>query len=171
MKRKRLVWLRQKLTRWKRRQQNFLFIFYSLDPNIMKKSGRILIVAELAKEYGFKDVGGTCVYLVSSSGDWVWPSHDSYFGETRTLQTTSCLALTICRGLFLTLLCDFANNRKKQTWSGWWILQMAIDFETWCLKHFYDGLIVSKIEDLFEKRVLDGLFCQCFPSPWIQSGN
>jgi len=28
------------------------------DPNIMKKSGRILIVAELAGEYGFKDVGG-----------------------------------------------------------------------------------------------------------------
>lgn len=28
------------------------------DPKIMKKSGRILIVAELAKEYGFKDVGG-----------------------------------------------------------------------------------------------------------------
>lgn len=24
----------------------------------MKKTGRILIVAELAKEYGFKDVGG-----------------------------------------------------------------------------------------------------------------
>ncbi|XP_078365326.1 dehydrogenase/reductase SDR family member 1-like [Oculina patagonica] len=28
------------------------------DPEIMKKSGRILIVAELAREYGFKDVGG-----------------------------------------------------------------------------------------------------------------
>jgi len=28
------------------------------DPKIMKKSGRILIVAELAREYGFKDVGG-----------------------------------------------------------------------------------------------------------------
>jgi len=28
------------------------------DSNIMKKSGRILIVAELAREYGFKDVGG-----------------------------------------------------------------------------------------------------------------
>ena len=62
-------------SRWKRRQQSY--IFYPLDPNIMKKSGRILIVAELAKEYGFKDVGGTFVYLVSSSGDWVWPSHDS----------------------------------------------------------------------------------------------
>ena len=24
----------------------------------MKKSGRILVVAELAREYGFKDVGG-----------------------------------------------------------------------------------------------------------------
>ena len=81
------------------------------------------------------------------------------------------LGTTICGGLFLTPLCDFANNRKKQTWSGWWILQMAIDFETWWLKHFYGGLIVSKIEDLFEKRVLDDLFCQCFPSPWIQSGN
>ena len=34
----------------------------------MKKSGRILIVAELAREYGFKDVGGTLVYLVSNSG-------------------------------------------------------------------------------------------------------
>lgn len=78
-------------SRWKRRQQ--LYIFYPLDPKIMKKSGRILIVAELAKEYGFKDVGGMFLYLVSSSGDWVWPSHDSYFGETRTFQTTSCLAL------------------------------------------------------------------------------
>ena len=29
-----------------------------LDSDIMKKSGRILIVAELAREYGFKDVGG-----------------------------------------------------------------------------------------------------------------
>lgn len=29
------------------------------DSDIMKKTGRILIVAELAKEYGFKDVGGT----------------------------------------------------------------------------------------------------------------
>ncbi|XP_031572479.1 dehydrogenase/reductase SDR family member 1-like [Actinia tenebrosa] len=28
------------------------------DPNVMKKSGRVLIVAELAKEYGFTDVGG-----------------------------------------------------------------------------------------------------------------
>ena len=31
----------------------------------MKKSGRILIVAELAREYGFKDVGGMLEYLVS----------------------------------------------------------------------------------------------------------
>ena len=45
-----------------------IIVFYSLDPNIMKKSGRILIVAELAREYGFKDVGGTLVYLVSNSG-------------------------------------------------------------------------------------------------------
>ena len=29
-----------------------------LDPNIMNKSGRILITAELAHEYGFKDFGG-----------------------------------------------------------------------------------------------------------------
>ena len=29
-----------------------------LDSDITKKSGRILIVAELAREYGFKDVGG-----------------------------------------------------------------------------------------------------------------
>lgn len=29
------------------------------DSDIMKKSGRILIVAELAREYGFKDVGGS----------------------------------------------------------------------------------------------------------------
>ncbi|CAH3172326.1 unnamed protein product [Porites lobata] len=29
------------------------------DPGIMKKSGRILITAELGREYGFKDVGGT----------------------------------------------------------------------------------------------------------------
>lgn len=28
------------------------------DPNIMKKSGRILLTAELGREYGFKDVGG-----------------------------------------------------------------------------------------------------------------
>lgn len=27
----------------------------------MKKTGRILIVAELAREYGFKDVGGMCL--------------------------------------------------------------------------------------------------------------
>ena len=31
----------------------------------MKKSGRILIAAELAREYGFKDVGGVLVYLVT----------------------------------------------------------------------------------------------------------
>ena len=30
----------------------------------MKKSGRILIVAELAREYGFKDVGGKSVFYV-----------------------------------------------------------------------------------------------------------
>ena len=29
-----------------------------LDPNIMSKSGRILVTAELAHEYGFKDFGG-----------------------------------------------------------------------------------------------------------------
>ena len=29
-----------------------------LDPNIMNKSGRILVTAELAHEYGFKDFGG-----------------------------------------------------------------------------------------------------------------
>ena len=29
-----------------------------LDPDIMKKSGRILLTAELGREYGFKDVGG-----------------------------------------------------------------------------------------------------------------
>lgn len=29
-----------------------------IDKNIMKKSGHILVVAELAREYGFKDVGG-----------------------------------------------------------------------------------------------------------------
>ena len=37
---------------------HFFFILLFLDPNIMKKSGRIQIVAELAREYGFKDVGG-----------------------------------------------------------------------------------------------------------------
>ena len=37
---------------------HFFFISLFLDPNIMKKSGRIQIVAELAREYGFKDVGG-----------------------------------------------------------------------------------------------------------------
>ena len=35
--------------------------FLLLDPKIMKKSGRILIVAELAREYEFKDVGGVLV--------------------------------------------------------------------------------------------------------------
>ena len=30
----------------------------AVDSKLMKKSGRILIVAELAREYGFKDVGG-----------------------------------------------------------------------------------------------------------------
>ena len=35
-------------------------LYFVLDPEIMKKSGRILIVAELAREYGFKDVGGLC---------------------------------------------------------------------------------------------------------------
>ena len=45
-----------------------IIFFNPLDPNIMKKSGRIWIVAELAKEYGFKDVGGMLVYLVSNSG-------------------------------------------------------------------------------------------------------
>ena len=29
-----------------------------LDPNIISKSGRILVTAELAHEYGFKDFGG-----------------------------------------------------------------------------------------------------------------
>ena len=33
--------------------------------------------------------------------------------------------------------------------------------------NFYGGLIVSKIKDLFEKRVLDDKFCQCVPWPWI----
>lgn len=33
--------------------------FLAADSKIMKKTGRILIVAELAREYGFKDVGGT----------------------------------------------------------------------------------------------------------------
>ncbi|KAM7438700.1 Dehydrogenase reductase SDR member [Porites harrisoni] len=28
------------------------------DPNIMNKTGRILVTAELGQEYGFKDVGG-----------------------------------------------------------------------------------------------------------------
>ena len=29
------------------------------DPNIIKKSGEILVAAELAKEYGFTDIDGT----------------------------------------------------------------------------------------------------------------
>ena len=33
------------------------------DSSIMKKTGRILIVAELAREYGFKDVGGLFIVL------------------------------------------------------------------------------------------------------------
>ncbi|XP_046861714.1 dehydrogenase/reductase SDR family member 1-like [Xenia sp. Carnegie-2017] len=28
------------------------------DPHIMKKSGKVLVIAELAREYGFTDVGG-----------------------------------------------------------------------------------------------------------------
>ena len=36
---------------------------HSPDPNVMTKSGRVLIVAELAREYGFKDVGGTYLLL------------------------------------------------------------------------------------------------------------
>ena len=32
-----------------------------LDPNIMTKSGRILLTAELGHEYGFKDVGGESI--------------------------------------------------------------------------------------------------------------
>ena len=38
-----------------------LFLISPTDSNIMKKTGRILIVAELAREYGFKDVGGLCL--------------------------------------------------------------------------------------------------------------
>ena len=30
----------------------------------MKKSGKVLVVAELAREYGFKDVGGMSFYIV-----------------------------------------------------------------------------------------------------------
>ena len=33
----------------------------TLDADIMKKSGRILLTAELGREYGFKDVGGELI--------------------------------------------------------------------------------------------------------------
>lgn len=66
---------------------------YPLDSNIMKKSGRILIVAELAREYGFKDVGGMLVYLVSNSGefDQAMICIILYFIEWWTIQNT-CMA-------------------------------------------------------------------------------
>lgn len=56
----------------------------------MKKSGRILIVAELAREYGFKDVGGMLVYLVSNSGefDQAMICIILYFIELWTIQNT-----------------------------------------------------------------------------------
>ena len=52
----------------------------------MKKSGRILIVAELAREYEFKDVGGVLVYLVSIQASLIEPW--SHFVEMRTIQNT-----------------------------------------------------------------------------------
>ena len=30
------------------------------DPKRMKKTGRILLTGEMAKEYGFRDIDGTC---------------------------------------------------------------------------------------------------------------
>ena len=56
----------------------------------MKKSGRILIVAELAREYGFKDVGGVLLYLVSNSSEFD-RAFILIFGEMRTFQNTPCL--------------------------------------------------------------------------------
>ena len=35
-----------------------------LDPNIMNKTGRILVTAELGQEYGFKDVGGWSLLFI-----------------------------------------------------------------------------------------------------------
>ena len=52
-------------------------------------------------------------------------------------------------------LCQWQKNRVD---CDWWIPQMAIISETWCLnENFYAGLIVLKIEHLFSKiRALDG---------------
>ena len=82
----------------------------------MKKSGRILIVAELAREYGFKDVGGVLLYLVSNSSEFD-RAFILIFGEMRTFQNTPCLVISpdilIIGALFLILLCDFVNNKTK----------------------------------------------------------
>lgn len=154
MKRKGLVWSRHKNCLLLKTPAAIVYFFYPLDPNIMKKSGRILIVAELAREYGFKDVGGTLVCLVSS----IWSCHDFYFGEMRTFQNPSCLvnspdilnvlpSMEVCS---LPYCVSLPITKKKQTWSGYCILQTAINFEAWCFnENFYGGLIVSKIEDLF----------------------
>ena len=40
----------------------FFYMSTTLDPDIMKKSGRILLTAELGREYGFKDVGGESIW-------------------------------------------------------------------------------------------------------------
>ena len=63
-----------------------------LDPNIMNKTGRILVTAELGQEYGFKDVGGwsllftfcntcilNCMQKANLSGTFPNGSHQSMY--------------------------------------------------------------------------------------------
>ena len=35
------------------------------DKNKFRKTGRIQLTADLAKEYGFSDVGGKCIYILA----------------------------------------------------------------------------------------------------------
>ena len=42
-----------------------------LDPNIMKKTGRVLMAPDLASEYGFSDVDGTVPANMRSVRQWL----------------------------------------------------------------------------------------------------
>ena len=39
---------------------DFQWFVFTLDPNIMAKSGKITMSADLAKEYNFIDINGMC---------------------------------------------------------------------------------------------------------------
>ena len=117
-----------------------------LDPNIMNKTGRILVTAELGQEYGFKDVGGWSLLFImfftfcnkcilncmqKANLSWTFPngSHQSMYLARWHASVYGCYRCAGNNCLFLKRLGWFSNRtgtsvddgaRKSNNWLDQW---------------------------------------------------